>query len=360
MDALRPVWRYVFSWGIVAAAGLLVWAWQDRMLDYAPLIFMMAVYLSALAGGLAPGLLSIVVSLGVADFLIFNPGVPIPRMEEVADHLAFAGVGVVVVWLVARRKRVEQELRTLNETLEQRVIERTEELEQSYEKLRQSERLAAIGQMITGLSHESRNALQRIYACLQMLEKRCRDDERARDLLKEALRAQNDLNRVYEDVQAYAAQMRLDRQTRSVADVWREAWEDLSGQRHERDATLVEQTDGVCLECNVDAFRLKRVFRNLFENSLAACSDPTVITVVCNEAVVGDGPGLRIRLQDNGPGLEEEHADRIFEPFYTTKAKGTGLGMSIAKRLVEGHGGAIAIDSRPGEGLEVIIDLPRQ
>jgi PAS domain S-box-containing protein len=255
-------------------------------------------------------------------------------------------------------KRIEQELRALNETLEQRVEERTFELERSYEKLRQSERLAAIGEMITGLSHESRNALQRSLACLELLAKKHIEGPRARELLAEALRAQQDLQRVYEDVQEYAGEVRLERSTGPVAAVWREAWEDLEPLWEGRNASLVEDPGTLSLDCSVDKFRMKRVFRNLFENALAAVPDPLHISIGCDECRIYGSAGIRIRLRDNGPGLNEEQARRIFEPFYTTKTKGTGLGMAIAKRLVEAHGGRMAIDPRPGEGLEVRIELP--
>jgi signal transduction histidine kinase len=253
---------------------------------------------------------------------------------------------------------MEEALRAANETLEQRVAERTLEVERSYERVRQSERLAAIGQMIAGLSHESRNALQRSTACLQLLDRHLPDLPRERTLVREALKAHEDLQRVYDDVQEYAAEVRLERVAVSVPELWRDAWRDLESQRQGRIVSVIENIDGACLECWVDPFRVKRVFRILFENSLDACSDPVEILVACTAGEVDGKAALRIRVQDNGPGLNAEQAHRLFEPFYTTKVRGTGLGMSIARRLVEGHGGSIAIDPRPGQGLEVTIDLP--
>ena len=70
-------------------------------------------------------------------------------------------------------------------------------------------------------------------------------------------------------------------------------------------------------------------------------------------------PALRVAVRDNGPGLDPEQKQRIFEPFYTTKTKGTGLGMAIAKRIVEAHGGQIAVGEAGGPGAEIILTLPR-
>ena len=88
--------------------------------------------------------------------------------------------------------------------------------------------------------------------------------------------------------------------------------------------------------------RMQQVFRNILENALAACRDPVVIAISCSEARLQGRPALRISVRDNGPGLTTEQYQRIFDPFYTTKTKGTGLGMAIAKRIVETHGGRIA------------------
>jgi signal transduction histidine kinase len=123
---------------------------------------------------------------------------------------------------------------------------------------------------------------------------------------------------------------------------------------------LQEKITGVHLHCQVDQFRIAQVFRNIFENSLAACREAAVIEISCSEAKVRGKPGIRIRVQDNGPGLTPEQKARIFEPFYTTKTKGTGLGMPIAKRIVEAHGGTIEVGDGPDPGAEIIVALPRE
>lgn len=228
------------------------------------------------------------------------------------------------------------------------------------EALRQSERLAAIGQMITGLSHESRNALQRSLACLEMLGRKIHDRADAMRLLAEAQRAQRDLQQVYEEVRSYAAPVHLERSRRSMLQVWRSAWNSLAGQVDGRQVRLREECGETDLTVEADEFRMEQVFRNLFENSIAAAPEPTLITVACCDDTLDARPALKIMVRDNGPGLEEEQAQRIFEPFYTTKTKGTGLGMSIVKRIVESHNGRIAVTSPADGGLEVAIVLPRK
>jgi signal transduction histidine kinase len=104
---------------------------------------------------------------------------------------------------------------------------------------------------------------------------------------------------------------------------------------------------------------MSQVFTNIVENSIAACGDPVVIDFDWAEVHTNGKSMLRQRVRDNGPGLSDHAAQRLFEPFFTTKTRGTGLGMSIVRRLVESHGGTIEIGRTDGQGTELIITLPR-
>jgi signal transduction histidine kinase len=243
-----------------------------------------------------------------------------------------------------------------------RVAERQRlrsQLRQAQEQALQAERLAAIGQMMTGLAHESGNALARSQACLEMLALEVQDRPEALDLIQRIQKAQDHLRQLYEEVRGYAAPVRLEREEWDVSGVWRQAWTNLAVLRQGRDAALSELTAGANLRCAVDHFRLEQVFRNMFENSLAACRGPARLTVVCSDAELAGRPALRVAVRDNGPGLPPEARARIFEPFFTTKTKGTGLGMAIAKRIVEAHGGQIAVGNVAGPGAEIVMTLPR-
>jgi PAS domain S-box-containing protein len=233
-------------------------------------------------------------------------------------------------------------------------------LKRAQERTLQAERLAAIGQMMTGLAHESGNALARSQACLEMLAMEVEDRPEALNLVARIQKAQNHLQQLYSEVRNYAAPLKLERQMHSVGSIWRQAWSNLADQRQGRAATLHEHTDNVDLVCQVDPFRLEQVFRNILENALAACKDPVEITVTCSADVLEGQPALRIAVRDNGLGLSAEQRQRIFEPFFTTKTKGTGLGMAIAQRIVEAHGGQIAVGApTAGPGAEIQLLLPR-
>ncbi len=232
------------------------------------------------------------------------------------------------------------------------------ERKRAQEQALQSERLAAIGQMVAGLAHESRNSLQHIHASTEMLVRRIRSEPEMA-LVSGIQKAHDRLHRLLEDVRGYAAPIKLERHPHSLAQLWREAWSQLASQRDGRDVIFEEHLFIEDLNCLVDPFPIERLFRNIFENSLAACSGQVRIEVHCASAVLEGKPAVRVRLTDNGPGLSPDERARIFEPFYTTKTKGTGLGMAIAKRIVEAHGGRISVcdEHSPGTAIEVI--LPR-
>jgi signal transduction histidine kinase len=238
-----------------------------------------------------------------------------------------------------------------------------EELKAAQQQVLQSERLAAIGQMMAGLAHESRNALQRSQACLEMLAVEIHDRPAALNLVARIQKAQDDLYQLYEEVRDYAAPLRLTRAENDARLVLEQAWDHLGALRSGRDARLECLPDGKPARCCVDAFSLEQVFRNILENSLAAASDPVRISAEFQERRLDDQPGgdshVRISIADNGPGLSPEARQKIFEPFFTTKTKGTGLGMAISQRIVEAHGGEIAV-GREQPGAEIVITLPRK
>lgn len=233
----------------------------------------------------------------------------------------------------------------------------TTELRQSQERALQAERLAAIGQMVTGLAHESRNALQRSISCLEMLSWEVRDRPRATELIGRVQKAQTHLQHLYEEVRGYAAPIRPRWEPCRLESLVREAWEDLANVREGRDAELLWDDQNGEAHCEADPIGLTQVLRNILENALAACTDPTRITVESSEGSLEDRPAVRLTIRDNGPGMSPDVREMIFEPFFTTKTKGTGLGMAISKRIIEAHHGRLAAGQN-GSGAEIVITLP--
>ena len=146
-------------------------------------------------------------------------------------------------------------------------------------RMLQAERLAAIGQMMSGLVHECRNALQRSEACLEMLSLNLHGQADSLDLVARVQKAQKKLHELFEEVRNYAAPIKLQRADHDLRDVLEETWENLVWTRQGRKVSFQLPQSSPSPRCSVDASRLEQVFRNIFENSLAACADPVRIEV---------------------------------------------------------------------------------
>lgn len=225
-------------------------------------------------------------------------------------------------------------------------------------RMLQAERLAAIGEMMTGLVHESRNALQRSEACLEMLSLNLQGQQDSLDLVARVQKAQKKLHGLFEEVRNYAAPIKLQRAEHDLRDVLEETWENLIWTRQGRTVSFNLPKSSTSPRCSVDANRLEQVFRNIFENSLAACADPVRIEVTWKRTMLDGRPVWQLSIADNGPGMSPEQRQKIFEPFFTTKPTGTGLGMAISKRIIDEHDGTIAVSESRSEGTEIVITLP--
>jgi PAS domain S-box-containing protein len=232
-------------------------------------------------------------------------------------------------------------------------------LKRMEEQLREAERIALQTRMVAVLAHMGRNALQRIYARLELLATRVVDRSDCLEHLQRMESACDDLHAIQESILAYLAPLKLVRERASLAGIWQKAWSDLAPAHASRDVLLQERTTAVDLDLSVDAFRLAFVFRSLFENSLAACADPVRVNIECRSSQIDGRDALEIVVSDNGPGLSPDDERHLFEPFFTTKVKATGLGLALSKRIIEAHHGSISLVKNHEAGTAIMIRLPR-
>ncbi len=222
------------------------------------------------------------------------------------------------------------------------------------DRLLRAERLAAVEEAMKGLAHESRNALQRSQATLERLGLRFQDHPEALALIpegpgsiREIQSAQDHVQHLYEEVRSYAEPIRLRLRRCDLAEILEDLWSGLSQRWEGRDASFRRKTHCRDVVCEVDGDSLALIFRHILENSLSACSDPVEIVASFLAAEIGGRPALEVSLLDNGPGLTAEAKRRVFEPFFTSKARGTGLGMVQTRRGPRGKDSCSGRRGRP-------------
>ena len=214
------------------------------------------------------------------------------------------------------------------------------------------ERLAAVGQAASEIAHESRNPLQRIAAAVHQLRKASIDSSKVLNCIARIESALGDLQCLHEAVLEFVKPRVLQPALNDLRDVVRAAWAAATARPGEAESVMHERgaTD-IDAHCEVDAFAVRQVFRNVFENAISARPSGCEVTVTYENVDRYGEHSLRVVIQDNGPGLSDEARQMIFEPFYTTREHGLGLGMTVAKQIVEAHGGKIFVGEGPGTGI---------
>ena len=266
-----------------------------------------------------------------------------------------AGVGVDIT----ARKRAEDELSSLNQELEARVEERTESLRAAQEELVTKERLATLGQIAATVSHELRNPLSAIRTSLYVVSKRIggEDPRLHRPLERIRLDLQR-CDRIIDEMLGYAgAGNAVSEDTR--LDEWLE--EVLAERGLPEGISLRTRYEAPGVTLPVDRDRLRRALTNVVDNACHAMEErgddaSLVLTVSTRTAE----ERFEIELADTGVGIAPEVLPRIFEPLFSTKGFGTGLGLSAVKDVLESHGGGVEVDSVAGEGTRVVLWLPRR
>lgn len=226
------------------------------------------------------------------------------------------------------------------------------------QKLVMSERLAAIGEAMRGLTHEGRNALQRAQACIELLQVHVAEDSKALELLERIGNAQEHLLDLYEQVGSYAAPITLRPRTCRLSDLVDEVGATFASRA--KLASFSNLALGDNSNCDIDVSAIRQVLQIVFENSLATRSGSPEIEVSYIEDELDGSAAITVIVSDNGPGVSPEDREKVFEPFHTTKTRGTGLGLAIAKRIVTEHGGCISFGTPRRGGASVYITLPRR
>jgi signal transduction histidine kinase len=231
-----------------------------------------------------------------------------------------------------------------------------------YERMRERDRLAALGEMAAGLAHEIRNPLGAIKGAAQCLEPAPRDGEEG-EFLDVIVEEVNRLNGVVTQFLDYARPLKQSFGTVDINEVVARTIRLIQNEVPGRIALAVELGESLP-SVEGDPEQLKQVLINLVQNAIQALGTaPGTIRVRTRGPdrfadLRASGEFVEIDVADDGPGIPPEQQPNIFVPFFTTKQKGTGLGLAICQRIVKSHGGSISVQSKAGEGSTFVVRLP--
>ncbi len=229
------------------------------------------------------------------------------------------------------------------------------------QQLIQSEKLSAIGELISGIAHELNNPLTGVMGYSQLLQLRKDLDERARDSLLKinnlALRCQ----KIVQNLLSFARKQKPERNLSNVNDMLERTVELRNYELAVNNIEIVRELDRNLPKTIADAHQLQQVFLNILTNAEHAMlqAHGRGRLVIRSRADLQNN-NILVEFVDDGPGIPEAQLSKIFDPFFTTKevGKGTGLGLSLSYGIIKEHGGNIYAISKPGEGAIFVIELP--
>ena len=281
-------------------------------------------------------------------------------VEVIAAPIVYEGKPAtqIIIRDITERKRVEEEIRQLNAKLEQRVEERTRELREAQEQLVRQEKLAVLGQLAGGVGHELRNPLAVIVNAVYFLKLvQPGADEKIKDYLGMIERETRTAEMIIADLLDFARVQAAEREAVSVSEIVQRVLA-----RYPAPASVTVSLDFPpdLPMVFADPRQMEQALGNLTVNACQAMpkGGELVISVQCS--VISENTFVAISVRDSGVGIPPENMKKLFEPLFTTKAKGIGLGLAVSQKLAEANGGRIEVQSEPGVGSTFTLWLPVQ
>jgi two-component system NtrC family sensor kinase len=259
-------------------------------------------------------------------------------------------------------RRVEGELQSLNEQLEEKVEERTGELRAAQDTLVRTEKLSSLGKLSASIAHEINNPLAGILTFAKLMIRTIEHgpvgEAERRTLVKQLALVQRESERcsaIVRNLLDFARERPLQLKDVDVNQVVEEVFQLVANQVAIQ-GLLVEKDLARVPMVDADFGQIRQAFMNIVINAIEAIGKGGHLRVATRPLPEEDA--VEIVFQDDGPGIPPELMQKIFDPFFTTKEKGTGLGLSVVYGIVDRHKGRVSVDSEPGKGTRFTIRLP--
>jgi len=221
-----------------------------------------------------------------------------------------------------------------------------------YQKQLEKDRyLAGLGQIAATIVHDLKNPLITILGFAGRIKTGKTNVDKA---IQTIIDSADSMQKIVNGTLDFAKSIRLELKEEDIMNIIHQACDSCRLKAEEKDVTLTVDVPGHPVIARIDCLYMQRAIINLIDNSIEASLKGQAVTI----SAWSDKNEVVVKLKDYGSGMDRETLENIFLPFYSKKDKGTGLGMAMAKKIVEGHHGAIHVKSRPGLGTEIIIALP--
>ncbi|HEU4343056.1 MAG TPA: ATP-binding protein [Candidatus Binatia bacterium] len=253
-------------------------------------------------------------------------------------------------------------LATAFDQMAERLMQREKELKESQNTLRRADRLSSLGLLTAGLAHEIRNPLVAIRTFTQLLPERYNDAEFREGFQGLALKEVDRICGLINDLLSFARPSRPNVAHENMNDIVEGITRILETEAKEKGVEIVRNFGANLPKVWIDREQMKQVFMNLILNAIQAMKEGGSIfisTRLNTTHEIGKAARfLQIEIRDTGVGIPEENLDHIFDPFFTSKDEGSGLGLSISHQIVQEHGGYVTVQSKVGKGTSFFVNIP--
>lgn len=241
----------------------------------------------------------------------------------------------------------------------ERIMHRERELKQSQDLIRRADRLSSLGMLTAGLAHEIRNPLVAIRTFTQLLPERYQEPEFRNSFQALALKEVDRICGLVNDLLSFARPTVPNVSAENVNEIVESIVRILETEAKEKEVQIYRRLAAHLPKIFIDKEQIKQVSMNVILNSLQSIEGRGVVEVSTRPFTKnGSEQYVQIEVRDSGAGIPEKDLEDIFNPFFTTKKGGSGLGLSISHQIVQEHGGHIVVESQVGKGTTFFINLP--
>ncbi len=334
------------------------------------------------ANSIPLGIIIVLVGIGVSYFIASGVVKPVEQLVKITDKVASGDLGQKVAissrdeigllasqfnqmtknlkQLIDEKEGVTEKLKNLNKELSSiniELVQKNEQLNEAQEQLVRTEKLAAVGTLASGVSHELRNPLSAIKNAVFLLKRKLSRnvipdvDEKVMQFLDIMDKEIDRSSKIINDLLGFT---RVAKPTRFNADINEVINETLTRVEIAENIKLFKNLQSDLPMVMIDANQIGQILINLIENACQAMTDGGELKICTNVSELF----MEIEIDDSGSGIPEKEVKKIFDPLFTTKASGTGLGLAVCHGIMQKHNGVIEVKSQEGIGTKMLIRLP--